>query len=72
MSPEQQQLQSGIQAFEAQRGLLGDAVVDMALAPLKARLAALRGDVMRHSRSARMLLSSGCRRCLAKRYRELT
>jgi len=41
MSPEQQQLQSGIQALEAQRGLLGDAVVDMAVAPLKAKLAAL-------------------------------
>jgi len=41
MSPEQQQLQSGIQALEAQRGLLGDAVVDMAAAPLKAKLAAL-------------------------------
>ena len=41
MLPEQQQLQSGIQALEAQRSLLGDAVVDMAVAPLKARLAAL-------------------------------
>ena len=41
MSPEQQQLQAGIQALEAQRGLLGDAVVDMAVAPLKAKLAAL-------------------------------
>jgi class 3 adenylate cyclase len=45
MSPEQQQLQSGIQALEAQRGLLGDAVVDMAVAPLKARLAALSDPV---------------------------
>ncbi|MBC7482682.1 MAG: hypothetical protein H7337_12460, partial [Rhizobacter sp.] len=41
MSPEQQQLEAGIQAFEAQRPLLGDAVVDMAVAPIKARLAAL-------------------------------
>jgi class 3 adenylate cyclase len=41
VSPEQQQLQSAIQALEAQRGLLGDAVVDMAVAPLKAKLAAL-------------------------------
>ncbi len=41
MSSEQQQLQSGIEALEAQRGLLGDAVVDMAVAPLKAKLAAL-------------------------------
>jgi len=41
MSAEQQQLLSGIEALEAQRGLLGDAVVDMAVAPLKAKLAAL-------------------------------
>jgi len=41
MSSEQQQLEAGIQAFEAQRSLLGDAVVDMAVAPLKAKLAAL-------------------------------
>ncbi|WP_349744054.1 ATP-binding protein [Roseateles cavernae] len=41
MSPEHEQLRSAIQALEAQRGLLGDAVVDMAVAPLKAQLAAL-------------------------------
>ncbi|HEY6132752.1 MAG TPA: adenylate/guanylate cyclase domain-containing protein [Rubrivivax sp.] len=41
MSPELQQLQSGIQALEAQRGLLGDAVVDTAVATLKAKLATL-------------------------------
>ena len=41
MSPEQQQLEAGIQALEAQRSLLGDAVVDMAVTPLKTRLAAL-------------------------------
>lgn len=41
MSSEQQQLQAGIQALEAQRSLLGDAVVDMAVVPLKAKLAAL-------------------------------
>ncbi|HEX2013075.1 MAG TPA: adenylate/guanylate cyclase domain-containing protein, partial [Roseateles sp.] len=44
MSAEQEKLQSGIHALEAQRGLLGDAVVDMAVAPLKARLAALAGS----------------------------
>lgn len=43
MGREQQQLEAGIQAFEAQRGLLGDTVVDMAVAPLKARLAAVLG-----------------------------
>ena len=41
MSSEQQQLEAGIQAFEAQRGLLGNAVVDLAVAPLKAKLATL-------------------------------
>jgi class 3 adenylate cyclase/tetratricopeptide (TPR) repeat protein len=41
VSLEQQQLQSGIRALEAQRQLLGDAVVDMALAPLRHKLAAL-------------------------------
>jgi class 3 adenylate cyclase/tetratricopeptide (TPR) repeat protein len=41
MSPEQEQLQSGIRTLEAQRLVLGDAVVDMAVAPLKAKLAAL-------------------------------
>jgi len=41
MSHEQQQLQSGTLALGAQRGLLGDAVVDMAVAPLKDKLAAL-------------------------------
>jgi class 3 adenylate cyclase len=39
MSPEQEQLLSAIQALEAQRGVLGDAVVDMAVAPLQAELA---------------------------------
>ena len=37
----QQQLAAVIEGLEAQRALLGDAVVDMALAPLRARLAAL-------------------------------
>ena len=41
MSPEQQQLQAGMRALEAQRGLLGDAVVEAMLAPARARLAAL-------------------------------
>src|SRR5438093_11723374 len=43
MSPEQQQLLAGIAALEAQRGLLGDAVVDASLTGLNARLAALQG-----------------------------
>ncbi|MCE9657522.1 MAG: AAA family ATPase [Burkholderiales bacterium] len=41
MAPEQQQLEAGIAALEGQRAALGDAVVDAALAGLKARLAAL-------------------------------
>ncbi len=43
MSPQLHQLEAGIRAFEAQRTLLGDAVVDMAVAPLRAKLAALSG-----------------------------
>ena len=43
MSPEQQQLEAGIAALESQRALLGDAVADMAVAPLKSKLDALRG-----------------------------
>ncbi len=39
----QSKLQAGIRALEAQRAQLGDAVVDMALEPLRARLAALQG-----------------------------
>ena len=41
MSAEQQQLEAGIQALEAQRALLGDAVVDASVAGLRAKLAAL-------------------------------
>jgi class 3 adenylate cyclase/tetratricopeptide (TPR) repeat protein len=41
MSAERQQLEAGIAALEAQRALLGDAVVDAMLAPARARLAAL-------------------------------
>lgn len=42
MTPEQEQLEAGIAALEAQRGVLGDAVVASALGPMRARLAALR------------------------------
>ena len=41
MSTEQQQLEAGIQALEAQRALLGDAVVDASVAGLRAKLTAL-------------------------------
>ncbi len=43
MSTEQQQLEYAIAALEGQRTLLGDAMVDMAVAPLKAKLVALLG-----------------------------
>ncbi|MBC7941963.1 MAG: AAA family ATPase, partial [Chitinophagaceae bacterium] len=55
MSPDQQQLAAGIQALEAQRSLLGDAVVDMALAPLKTKLAALGGGSMTPAEPAQAL-----------------
>jgi class 3 adenylate cyclase/tetratricopeptide (TPR) repeat protein len=41
MLEEQRKLETAIAALESQRGLLGDAVVEMALAPLRERLAAL-------------------------------
>jgi class 3 adenylate cyclase len=41
MSTEVQQLQAAVAGLEAQRALLGDAVAEAALAPLRARLAAL-------------------------------
>jgi class 3 adenylate cyclase/tetratricopeptide (TPR) repeat protein len=41
MSNEREQLQAGIAALEGQRALLGDAVADAALLPLRSRLAAL-------------------------------
>jgi class 3 adenylate cyclase/tetratricopeptide (TPR) repeat protein len=40
-SPAAAPLESAIAALEAQRGLLGDAIVDVAVAPLRAQLAAL-------------------------------
>ena len=42
MSETVDQLQATIAALQAQRGLLGDAVVEMALGPLRDKLAALR------------------------------
>jgi class 3 adenylate cyclase/tetratricopeptide (TPR) repeat protein len=41
---DEKELQAGIAALEAQRNLLGDVVVDLALGPLRAKLAAL-GDI---------------------------
>ena len=41
MSPEQQQVEASMAALEAQRALLGDAVVDAAVGALRAKLATL-------------------------------
>ena len=43
MPSEQQQLEAAIAALEAQRALLGDAVVGAALGPMRDRLSALTG-----------------------------
>ena len=53
MSTEQAQIGAAIAALENQRSLLGDAVVDMAVAPLKAKLAALRGAAVSAARTRR-------------------
>ena len=45
MSSNREQLAAAIEALKAQRGLLGDAVVDAGLAPLRDRLAALADEV---------------------------
>jgi len=52
MSSEQQQLQTAIEVLEAQRELLGDAVVDMAVAPLRAKLAVLSAGAEVHPQQA--------------------
>ena len=44
MATEREQLQSGIAALESQRALLGDAVAEAALVPLRSRLAALEAE----------------------------
>ena len=41
MTPEQAQIAAAIAALEAQRATLGDAVLELATAPLRARLAGL-------------------------------
>jgi len=51
----QQQLEAGIAALEAQRAALGDAVVDAALAGLRARLAALQAPSKAAKRVAELI-----------------
>jgi class 3 adenylate cyclase len=55
MSAEQQQLEAGIHALEAQRALLGDAVVDASVAGLRAKLAGLIAPPTRPSEPAQAL-----------------
>ena len=54
MSPEQQ-LQAGIAALEAQRSVLGDAVVDASIAGLRARLAELAGAAVPSEQALRQV-----------------
>jgi hypothetical protein len=53
MTQTPEQLAAAVAALEAQRALLGDAVVDAALAPLREKLAALQG-------ASRMPPARGC------------
>ena len=55
MSPEQQQLEAGIAALEAQRALLGDVVVDASIAGLRARLSAVAAAMEPRPASAQAL-----------------
>lgn len=55
MTAERDQLAAGIAALEAQRVLLGDAVADAALAPLRQRLAALAAPVEQRLRQVSVL-----------------
>jgi class 3 adenylate cyclase len=55
MSPEQRQLQAAIAALQAQRVLLGDAVVDTALAAARAQLNALADRAARPAEPAQVL-----------------
>lgn len=52
---EEQRLLEGIAALQAQRALLSDSVVDIAVAPLQARLAALRAESALAARPAQTL-----------------
>jgi predicted ATPase/class 3 adenylate cyclase len=55
MTAERDQLAAGIAALEAQRSLLGDAVADAALAPLRQRLAALAAPAEQRLRQVSVL-----------------
>jgi len=51
MSPERAEIESAVAALRAQRAVLGDALIDAALAPLLARLAALNAEVRERVRN---------------------
>ena len=53
MEESAEQIESAIAALEAQRALLGDAVVAMAVAPLQEKLAARRERENRHNLRSR-------------------
>jgi class 3 adenylate cyclase/tetratricopeptide (TPR) repeat protein len=55
MSPEEKRLEAGIAALEAQRGELGDDVVDAALRGLQERLSALRESAVEGAQSLRQV-----------------
>ena len=48
MTTELEKIEQAIRVLDAQRGILGDAVVDTALAPLREKLAALATQVQPH------------------------
>ncbi|MBA3626106.1 MAG: adenylate/guanylate cyclase domain-containing protein, partial [Methylibium sp.] len=54
---EQQQLQAAIAALEAQRGALGDVVVDTALAPLRTKINALQGELNQQLKQVTVLFA---------------
>ena len=57
MQHDSESLQATIAALEAQRALLGDAVVDMAVAPLRARLESLQRTVFLKQRQVTVLFA---------------
>jgi len=64
MTPEEQQLEAGIAALEGQRDLLGDAIVESALAPMRARRRSARGIAARRvDRSANLDAQLGVAGC---------
>lgn len=57
MEDERQRLLDAVAALEGQRAVLGDAVVDLSVAPLKERLAALDAEASRPTEESRKLVT---------------